>query len=391
MNASLPPSTFNGYVRDDGRIGTRNYIGVLVVGNCAATAARQVAAWFTPKRLAAYPNIDGVVPFVHELGCGMEKSGEPMDLLRRTLGGSVCNPNLAGAVVMALGCERNNIYGFLEQEGLEPGPMLKTVVLQEVGGTRAAIDSGIAAVESMFVATNRFTRTPASVEHLAIGLLAQPDPDAHEIHAALGHAVDRLVAEGGTAIVTDTARSAPGLIARSVSGDVRDALEQRIDWWAQYTARRDTPMSRLESGREAPSSLAHSGSTPLRAVYSYGQPVSARGLVLMDCPGHEAVASSGLVASGATLVATASRDMTTFGAAGVPTVKVAVSAAQFARYADDLDIDGSVVATRAASVAALGDAIFERWLSCASGAQTRSEELGIGACEFVPWSIGVLA
>ncbi|WP_322021621.1 MULTISPECIES: UxaA family hydrolase [unclassified Burkholderia] len=391
MNVSLLHSTFNGYVRDNGQVGTRNYIGVLVVGNCAATAARQVAAWFTPKRLAAYPNIDGVVPFVHELGCGMEKSGEPMDLLRRTLGGSIRNPNLAGAVVMALGCERNNIYGFLEQEGLEPGPMLKTVVLQEVGGTRGAIDGGIAAVEGMLAAANRFTRTPAPVEHLVVGLLAEPDPDARNVHAALGHAVDRLVAEGGTAIVTDTVQSAPGLVSRSVSGEVRTALEQRIDWWSKYTANRDTPMSRIEPVRRAPAPLPHSGSTPLQAVFSYGWPVAAKGLVLMDCPGHEAAASSGLVASGATLIGAAPRCVTTFGAAGVPTLKLAVSAVQFARYSDDVDIDGSVVDAGSASVEALGDVIFKRWLSCASGDATRGEELGIEECEFVPWSIGVLA
>ncbi|HGL5382467.1 TPA: UxaA family hydrolase [Burkholderia cenocepacia] len=391
MNASVLPSTFNGYVREDGRVGTRNYIGVLVVGNCAATAARQVAAWFTPKRLAAYPNVDGVVPFVHELGCGMEKSGEPMDLLRRTLGGSIRNPNLAGAVVMALGCERNNIYGFLEQEGLEPGPMLKTMVLQEVGGTRAAIDGGIAAVEDMLIAANRFVRTRASVEHLVVGLLAQPDLDACNVHAALGHAVDRLVAEGGTAIVTDTARNAPRLAARSGSGDVRNALEQRIDWWTRYTANRDTPIPDIEPVREAPSSLPHSGSTPLQAVFSYGQPVATKGLVLMDCPGHEAAASSGLVASGATMIGIASRGVSIFGATGAPTLKLAVSAAQFARYSDDLDIDGSVVDAGSVSIEALGDAIFNRWLACASGDATRSEELGIGECEFVPWSIGVLA
>ncbi|MEC5406216.1 UxaA family hydrolase [Paraburkholderia sp. MPAMCS5] len=391
MKAAPSTSTFNGYVRTNGQVGTRNYIGVLVVGNCAATAARQVAAWFTPKRLAAYPNVDGVVPFIHELGCGMEKSGEPMDLLRRTLGGSIRNPNLAGAVVMALGCERNNIYGFLEQEALESGPMLHTVVLQEVGGTRAAIDGGIAAVESMLAQANQFTRTITSVEHLVVGLLAETDPAACEVHAALGHAVDRLITEGGTAIVTDTVQSAPALIARSASSAVERELEQRVSWWTQYTASRDTPTSRRVQRHDVTSTLPHGGSAPLQAVFSYGQQVPSKGLVLMDCPGHEAAASSGLVASGATLIGTASRSVTTFGAAGAPTLKLAVSAAQYARYSDDLDIDGSGIEAGSASVEELGDVIFNRWLACASGEQTRSEELGIGECEFVPWSIGVLA
>src|SRR5690606_25340070 len=149
------PGTFLGYLRADGRVGTRNLLGVIVVGNCAATAARLVADHFTDKTLSAYPNVDGVVPFIHELGCGMEKSGEPMDLLRRTLGGVIRNPNIAGIVVMALGCERNNIYAFLEQEGLESNPMLKTVVLQEVGGTAKAVAEGVAALEAMLPVANQ--------------------------------------------------------------------------------------------------------------------------------------------------------------------------------------------------------------------------------------------
>jgi altronate hydrolase len=391
MKASAQQSTFNGYVRANGEVGTRNFIGVLVVGNCAATAARQVAAWFTPKRLAAYSNVDGVVPFIHELGCGMEKSGEPMDLLRRTLGGSIRNPNMAGAVVMALGCERNNIYGFLEQEGLERTPMLQTVVLQEVGGTRSAIEGGIAAVESMLAAANQFTRKPASIERLTVGLLAEADLDARQVHIALGHAVDRLIAQGGTAIVTDTAQNAPELVSRSVSEAVENELKQRVAWWAQYTSGRDTGMSRREHPCESLSTLPYTGTTPLQAAFSYGQRVPSKGLVLMDCPGHEAVASSGLVSSGATLIEAASRHTSIFGAAGVPTLKLAVNAAQYARYCDDLDTDGSVVDSGSASIEELSDVIFKRWLACASGELTRSEELGIGECEFVPWSIGVLA
>jgi altronate hydrolase len=159
-SVSNPAPDFLGYLRPDGRAGTRNYIGVLVVGNCASTAARSVASWFTPDRLAGFANVDGVLPFVHELGCGMEKSGEPMDLLRRTLGGTIRNPNLAGAVVMALGCERNNIYAFLEQEGLETGDLLKTVVLQEVGGTTRGIEDGIVAVNAMLPLVNQSVRAP---------------------------------------------------------------------------------------------------------------------------------------------------------------------------------------------------------------------------------------
>src|SRR5262245_42389246 len=238
---SLPPTaelpTFRGYVREDGRIGTRNYLGVLIVGNCAATAARMVAAAFTPKRLAAFPNVDGVVPFIHELGCGMEKSGEPMDLLRRSLGGSIRNPNVAGALVLALGCDRNNIYAFLEQEELQTGKMLRSVVLQEVGGTAKAVEQGIAAIESMLPEANRVCRQPTSVASLVVGVQAEQSKSSDaRVCEAIGVAVDRLVHAGGTVIVTDTARSAPALAARSATQMVAREVGQRMLWWKQYTA-----------------------------------------------------------------------------------------------------------------------------------------------------------
>lgn len=391
MSETIELSSFQGYLRADGRVGTRNYLGVLIVGNCAATAARQVADWFTPERLTAFPNVGGVVPFIHELGCGMEKSGEPMDLLRRTLGGSIRNPNLAGAVVLALGCERNNIYAFLEQEGLESGPMLKSIVLQEVGGTRHAIDQGIAAIEGMLGEANRAQRQPASLDHLAIGVHADLDERDTLVRAALGDAVDRLIRAGGTVIITDTAVSAPALIPRAASADVRGQLEQRIVWWDAYTAGRDTRNARSQRRVESITVLPHSGSTSLQAVFGYAHPAPAKGLVLMDAPCHEAVASTGLVAAGATLIGVAARSANTFGATAVPTVKLAADAEQYARFADDLDIDCSAVSTGTATIQQMGKAIFTRWLAYASGEQTCNEELGIGDSEFVPWPIGVFA
>ncbi|SAK56350.1 altronate dehydratase [Caballeronia hypogeia] len=382
MTESISQSVFMGYPRANGNAGTRNYLGVVIVGNCAATAARQVARAFTAKRLAAYANVDGVVPFVHELGCGMEKSGEPMDLLRRTLGGSIRNPNLAGALVLALGCERNNIYGFLEQERLAHGPMLKSVVLQEVGGTAAAIEQGVIAIESMLDEANRSKRVPVSLEHLVIGLQADDESRDERVHRAMGLAVDKLVAAGGTAIATDTRGSARSLMTRTDTPALRELLEQRIEWWGEHTAGRDTRAARQ---REIAGS-AHIGSSSLQAVFGYAHPAPRRGLVFMDSPRHEAVCSSGLVAAGANLVSIASRDTSTFGATAAPTVKLALDAEHDAQFNGDLDIhadDGSIERH--------GDLILSRWIAHASGDPTRSEELGVGEAEFAPWHIGVLA
>lgn len=381
-------STFQGYPRAGGRAGTRNYIGVFVVGNCAGTAARMVADWFTTKRLAPFPNVDGVLPFVHELGCGMEKTGEPMDLLRRTLGGSIRNANLAGAVVMALGCERNNIYAFLEQEGLEAGPMLKTVVLQEVGGTAKAVEQGIAAVKEMLPAANAVQRQAVPASQLVVALQTSEVAAAHtHARAALGAAVDLLVQQGGTVIVSATTENAPALASRAATSEVGHALQQRIHWWKQYTAGRDV---RSTQPQAAPAADAlQVGEQPVRAVFGYAHALPGKGVVLMDAPRYEAVSATGQVAAGATLVCVLTSVGSGFGAAGAPTVRIAADSALHARMPDDFDLDCGAAAEE--GPAALGARIFEAWLQHASGRATTAEDLGLGENEFVPWPVGVLA
>ena len=161
--AILPPAeraTFMGYQRDNGSVGTRNMIGIFITVNCSATVAKKISAYFDEERMAAYPNVQGVVAFVHEQGCGMEMTGEPMDLLRRTLSGYIRHPNIAGALVVSLGCERNNLARFFEEQGLATGKTLKAITMQEVGGTQAAVKAGIEAVKGLLEQANQFTRTP---------------------------------------------------------------------------------------------------------------------------------------------------------------------------------------------------------------------------------------
>lgn len=399
------PATFQGHVRAEGRVGTRNCIGVLVVGNCGATAARKVAEHFSAKRLASYPQVDGVLPFVHELGCGMEMTGEPMNLLRRTLAGTIRHPNLAGAVVIALGCERNNIRGFFEQEQLQTGPLLHMIVMQEVGGTAKAIGAGIAAVQSMLPLANASRRQTVSAAHLMMGLQSEAinGDTARSANPVLGAAVDLLVQAGGTVILSETcdlARLPAALRPRSATAEVAQQLEQRIEWWTGHTAGRDTGLTR-RIGAEAPgfdspeeqsrAGLMRAGSTALQAVYNYAQPITHKGLVLMDAPSYAAVSATGQIASGANLITLTTGLGSGFGTPAVPTLKLASDSALFRQLEDDLDMDCGPALDDRASVQALGHQLFERWLSCASGAPTQSELLGIGANEFVPWPIGVLA
>lgn len=405
--ATGSPAHFLGYRRPDGRVGTRNHIGIFVVGNCGATVARRVADHFNPRRLAAYPQVDGVLPFVHEIGCGMEMTGEPMNLLRRTIAGTLRNPNIAGAVVVALGCERNNIRGFFEQEGLQTGPLVHMLVMQELGGTANTIEAGIAAVQSMLPQVNACQREPVPVSHLVVGLqTVAPDGFcAVSANPVVGVAVDLLVQQGGTAILSDSvdlACLADTVATRVAHPEVLSQLRERAAWWAQHTAGRDTQLRRPGQAdtaalglstlpEKAAAGWARAGSTPVQAVVGYAHPVRAPGVVVMDAPTYEAVSATGQVASGANLLCLTTGGGSAYGASAVPTLKLASHSALFDAMPDDLDLDCGPVLDGQQRVEALGREVFDRWLAHASGQPTCSEVLGVGEDEFVPWPVGVLA
>ncbi|HEX8787917.1 MAG TPA: UxaA family hydrolase, partial [Telluria sp.] len=197
-------ATFMGIVRPDGRVGTRNFIGIFSSVNCSATAIKKIAEWFTPERLADYPNVDGVVAFAQSSGCGMSSPSAHFDLLRRTIAGYVRHPNLAGALIVGLGCERNQVADLVGSQGLQPGELLRTMVMQEIGGTRQTIEAGIAMVKEMLPQANAIRRQPVPASHIKVGLECGGSDGFSGITAnpALGAAMDILVRHGGTAILS---------------------------------------------------------------------------------------------------------------------------------------------------------------------------------------------
>ncbi len=405
--ASAQRATFQGILREDGQVATRNYIGVFVVSNCGATAARKIANGFPRERLAAFPNVDGVVPFIHGLGCGMEMSGEPMDLLRRTIAGYIRHPNIAAAVVIALGCERNNLQDFLDAQALEVGPRLKTLVLQDLGGVNKTIEAGRAIIGDMLPEANRTLRRPLSAEHLKVGLQCGGSDGFSGLSAnpALGAAMDMLVRHGGTAILSETPEIfgvEHTLTARAVNPAVGRKLVERMNWWLKYDEGRDCQINgRVSPGNNA-GGLANvlekslggakkGGSSPLMEVYRYAEPVASHGLVFMDTPGFDPVAATGQIAGGANLIAFTTGRGSCFGSVPVPTVKLASNTPMFTRMQDDMDINCGAIIDGDSSIAEMGKIVFEKILRSASGEKTKSEISGVGEDEFVPWPIGVLA
>lgn len=400
-------ATFQGIVRPDGRVATRNYIGVVSTVNCSATVAKRVADWFTAERLAAFPNIDGVVALTHGLGCAMEMTGEPMAILRRTLGGYIRHPNMAAAVVVGLGCERNPITELFADERLAEGPLLRALVMQESGGTRKSIEAGIAAVREMLPEVDRVIRQPVPASHIVVGLQCGGSDGFSSITAnpALGAAVDILARHGGTGILSETAEIYGVehiLTQRAASPEIGEQLIERIRWWKEeYSVGRDTQINGRVTQGNAAGGLANilekslgssmkGGTGPLMAVYRYAEPVRASGLVFMDTPSFDPISVTGQVAGGANLIAFTTGRGSCFGSVPAPTVKLATNTPMFHRLEDDMDINCGTILDGSESIDSMGRKIFEHFLRVASGEKTKSETLGVGDNEFVPWQAGIL-
>jgi altronate hydrolase len=404
------PAQFQGIVRADGRVATRNYIGVLTSVNCSATAARAIADHFRrdvrPEALAAYPNVDGVVALTHSMGCATASDGEELQVLRRTLGGYARHPNFAAVLVVGLGCETNQIEGLMAQEGLAESTKLVTFNIQTTGGTAKTVARGIEIIQSLLPEANQVQRQPVSASHLTVGLQCGGSDGYSGISAnpALGAAVDRLVRHGGAAILSETPEIYGGehlLTRRAVSPQVADKLLARIRWWEAYTARNGMKMDNNPSAgnkagglttilEKSLGAIAKSGTTNLVDVLEFAQTVRSRGFVYMDTPGYDPVSATGQVAGGANLICFTTGRGSAYGCAPSPSLKLATNTALWQRQADDIDLNCGTVVDGSESVDEAGERIFQLMLQTASGTRSKSEGHGYGQNEFVPWQLGAV-
>lgn len=400
------PATFMGFRRPDGRVGTRNFIAVITSVNCSATAARAIARHFTPELLAAYPNVDGVVAFVHGTGCGMAGSGEGFDALQRVMWGYARNPNVAGVLMVGLGCETNQIDWLVEAYGLTPGPLFQTMNIQSVAGLRRTVALGIEKVTAMLPLVDAFTREPCPASELVLGLQCGGSDAWSGITAnpALGHACDLLVAQGGTGVLAETPEiyGAEHLLTRRAeSREVGEKLVALIRWWEDYTTRNRGSMDNNPSPGNKKGGLttilekslgaaAKGGTTPLTGVFRYAEPITRRGFVFMDSPGYDPASVTGQIASGCNLIAFTTGRGSAFGSKPAPTIKIATNSETYDRMIDDMDVNAGRCLAAGGTIEEVGREIFELLLDVASGRRSKSEAQGLGDDEFVPWQIGAV-
>ena len=398
--------TFQGYKRANGKFGTRNYIAVLTSVNCSATAARFIADEINRSgMLDDYPNIDGVISLVHGTGCAIDTRGEAYDLLKRTQWGYATNPNIGGVLMVGLGCEAFQIPRWMQSYGVTEQTTFRTLTIQEVGGTRKTVEAGVQAIREMLSTVNDVTRTEAPASELMLALQCGGSDGYSGITAnpALGVAVDLLVAEDGTAILSETPEIYGAehlLMRRAESAAIGEKLAERIRWWEDYTARHNMEMNNNPSPGNKAGGLttilekslgaaAKGGSTNLTGVFNYAEPVTGNGLVFMDTPGYDPVSATGQVAGGANVLCFTTGRGSAFGCKPTPSIKIASNSLIYEKMMEDMDLNcGDVL--DGATLQDKGEEIFQKILAVASGERTKSEALGYGDNEFVPWQVGAV-
>ena len=401
------PATFQGIRRPDGRVATRNYIGILTSVNCSAHVASLVADAFRRNPftdqdpLAAFPNVDGVVALTHKTGCGMTQH-EPLALLRRTLGGFARHPNFAAVIVLGLGCEVNQIGGLMQEQKL--AGRLRAMDIQEMGGTRKTVEAGIAFVREALAEADRVRRETVPASELTVALQCGGSDGYSGVSAnpALGAASDLLVRHGGTVILSETPETYGAehlLTRRAVSREVGEKLVGLMRWWEDYTAREGAEMNANPSpGNKAGGlttilekslgAMAKAGSTNLVDVVNYAGQVTKKGFVFMDTPGYDPVAATGQVAGGANLVCFTTGRGSVFGCKPAPSIKLATNTPMYARMEDDMDVNCGTILDGDETVQQCGQRIFDMMLRVAGGERTKSETFDSGAAEFAPWVLG---
>ena len=397
-------ATFQGFRRANGKAGTRNYVGILTSVNCSTTVAGFIAKEIERSGiLDDYPNIDGIVALKQANGCVIDYRGVIFDTLKKTTWGYATNPNMGGVVMVGLGCEGFQIPRFKEAYGVQESETFRTMTIQEVGGTKKTVEAGVEAVKAMLPIVNNASREtlPASELMLALQCGGSDGYSGITANPALGVAADILVRNGGTAILSETPEiyGAEHLLTRRAKNqEVGEKLIEIIHWWEDYAARNKMEMNNNPSPgnklgglttilEKSLGAAAKGGSTTMNAVYHYADPVTEKGFVFMDTPGYDPVAATGQVAGGANILAFTTGRGSAYGCKPTPSIKLATNTPMYERMVDDMDINcGDIL--DGVTLQEKGEEIFREILAVASGKKTKSEELGYGDNEFVPWQIG---
>ena len=371
---------FRGYRRSDGRIGIRNHVLILPASICASDVARQVMN-----------QVQGTVSFHNQLGCSQTPVDQECTL--RTMAGMAANPNVYGTIVISLGCENCQMDLVTKEIQRRCDKPLETFIIQECKGTLHTIEQAVRCARAMVSEASRMQREEADASELMIATeCGGSDPTSGlAANPLVGEAVDRIVAAGGTAVLSETTEfiGAETLLAkRAVNAEVSAQILEIVRHYEDAMlcvhddVRKRNPSPGNQKGgittleEKSLGCIYKSGHAPIQAVYDYAQPIHHKGLVIMDTPGNDPISMSGMAAGGCQLVLFTTGRGTPTGNPIVPVIKISANRETADLMRDNLDFDASPLIFGHKTMDELRDALLEEICEVAGGKLTRSEILG---------------
>jgi altronate dehydratase large subunit len=370
---------FQGFRRDDGQVGTRNYVGVISTVVCANEVAEDIAR-----------QVDGAVSFTHHQGCCQT----PMDIKRvnEVLTGLGRNPNLAAILLVSLGCESTDIDEVAARIR-DTGKQVEIIGIQETGGAARTLAEGSLIVQNMVAEASVLRREKCDISEIVLGLKCGSSDTTQGLAATpvIGAASDLLVEAGGTSILGEITEfiGAEHIMARHGATEVIG--KQIVDLVSRMENRAKSVGCDMRGGQptggnikgglttieeKSLGAVAKGGSAPIQAVYEYGEKPDVKGLVVMDSPGREPEILTGLAAAGCNMIAFATGRGAPQGFPFVPVVKLTGNSKTWERMRDHMDLSVSSVIEGTESIPEAGERLVRSVLDVASGMKTKSEITG---------------
>src|SRR5215469_9289124 len=397
--------TFLGFRRNDGRVGTRNYILVIPTSMCASTESQQISmiAEYTLYNRQRFPNVDGVVAIPHNKGCGCS-DGSNIEVMLRTLANYADHPNVGGVILIELGCEKTNlslVERYLAGHGRRLDKPFVRFGIQEVGGTQETIARGLKEVELMLPDVNKAERVEVPISELVLGVKCGGSDGFSGLSAnpSLGRAADLLIRSGGTVLITEVPEfcGAEHILAnRAKDRETGLAVYKMVDWYKEFAARFGAALGENPSPGNVAGGLlnitikslgavAKAGTTRVEGVTDYAEPPTNRGLNLMQGPGYDQESTPGLVGAGATVVVFTTGRGTTIGNAIAPVIKLASNSPIFERMSRDIDLSAGGVIDGTESIDEVGARVFDYMQRVAGGEVLAKAEINKHR-EFQVWA-----
>jgi altronate dehydratase large subunit len=371
--------TFQGYLRPDGKAGTRNYVLVIPSVGCSQIAGQSIAQGL--KDVVCLPNI---------LGCG--QVGEDRELVKKTLVGFGTHPNVSAVLIVGNGCEQ--LAPEKIAQGIAPtGKRVEVIVIQDIGGTTKTIALGKKIVKEMHEDAARLNREPIPLSELILGTECGGSDYTSGLasNPAVGAACDMLVSEGGTAILSETPEliGAEHLLARRArTPEMAQQVLDAVAWWENKAI---AAGQNIREANPAPGNIAggittleekslgciyKGGTSPLEEVIPYASHPTKKGLVYMDTPAHDIEQLTGMVAGGAQIIVFTTGRGNPLGTPIAPVIKITANRDTYLKMRDNMDIDVSKIIEGKETVQSAGERILEEIISVASGKATKAEKLG---------------